>query len=119
MPAGSVGTCKGAGVLEYKESLPFYHTLAWKRARAAALQRDQGMCAECMRQFRAGYGIRPRRAEMVHHIVPVKERPDLALELDNLQSLCYMHHEQLHPEKRENRERETPLPLRRLRVEKV
>ena len=103
---------------QYKESLPFYHTAKWQRVRALALMRDQGMCAECMRRFRAGYGIRPKRAEMVHHIIPVKERPDLALQLENLVSLCYEHHEQLHPERRQAREPEKPAGLR-MRVEKV
>lgn len=104
--------------MDYKESLPFYHTMAWKRVRALALMRDQGMCAECMRRFRAGYGIRPKRADMVHHIVPVKERPDLALELDNLESLCWEHHEQLHPEKRAGR-KEAPKAPCQMRVIKV
>ena len=104
---------------EYKESLPFYHTLAWKRVREMALERDHGMCCECMRRFEAGYGIRPKRANMVHHIVPVKDRPDLALRLDNLESLCWEHHEQLHPEKRTQRAKpETENPFR-LRVIKV
>lgn len=85
--------------MDYKESNPFYHTAAWKRARAAALARDHGMCCDCMDRFRAGYGIRPHRADMVHHIIPLEERPDLALNLDNLRSLCNKCHNENHPEK--------------------
>lgn len=85
--------------MKYKESLPFYHTAAWKRVRALALARDGGMCQDCMDRFRAGYGFKPRRAEMVHHIIPISERPDLALELSNLRSLCNICHAQEHPEK--------------------
>ena len=79
---------------------PFYHSAAWKRVRAAALSRDQGMCQDCMDRFRAGYGIRPNRATMVHHIIPVEERPDLALDLSNLRALCDACHNREHPEKR-------------------
>ena len=84
---------------DYKESAPFYHTAAWKRVRAAALIRDNGMCQDCMDRFRAGYGIRPHRAEMVHHIIPLEDRPDLALNLSNLRSLCNECHNRKHPEK--------------------
>lgn len=107
MPSPAIGRGCGQrwrdGMAAYKESLPFYHREAWKRVRALALMRDQGMCVECMRRMEAGYGIRPKRANMVHHKVPVKERPDLALDLDNLESLCWEHHEQRHPERRERK----------------
>ena len=36
---------------------------------------------------------------MVHHVKPITERPDLALDLDNMRSLCDMHHNRMHPEK--------------------
>ncbi len=52
-----------------------------------------------MDRFRAGYGIKPNRAVMVHHIIPVEERPDLALDLNNLRSLCSECHNREHPEK--------------------
>ena len=81
--------------------MPFYHTEAWKRVRELALQRDMGMCRECMRALELGFGQKPRRAVMVHHIQPLKERPDLALDLNNLESLCAKHHEEKHPERRE------------------
>lgn len=86
---------------QYKESLPFYHTAAWKRIRQAALMRDGGMCQACMERLKDGIGFHPRRATMVHHIIPVSERPDLALELDNLRSLCAACHAAEHPEKGE------------------
>lgn len=85
--------------MEQKKSLPFYHTAAWRKVRQLALQRDGGMCQDCMDRLRAGYGFRPRRAELVHHIIPVEERPDLALDLGNLRSLCSECHNREHPEK--------------------
>ena len=52
-----------------------------------------------MERFRAGISIRPHRADMVHHVIPVEERPDLALNLSNLRSLCNECHNKEHPEK--------------------
>ena len=55
--------------------------------------------SHCMDRIRAGYGIKPRRAVVVHHIQPIEERPDLALTLSNLRSLCEACHNRRHPEK--------------------
>nr|DAZ74933.1 MAG TPA: HNH endonuclease [Caudoviricetes sp.] len=74
---------------DQKKRDAYYGTVAWRRLREAALIRDHYWCARC--------GRRP--AGTVHHIVPVTERPDLAMELNNLQSLCRQCHNQLHPEK--------------------
>ena len=104
---------------EYKKSAPFYHTAAWKRLRAQALARDGGMCQDCMERMRMGVGIRPRRATMVHHIVPVEERPDLALRLDNLRSLCDECHNREHPEKWRTKGKAAAAPAHQMRVMKV
>ena len=106
---------------DYTESAPFYHTAAWKRVRKLALQRDCGMCQDCMDALRAGWGIRPHRAEMVHHIIPLEERPDLGLDLNNLRSLCNECHNKRHPEKGKPGMREKPdrKPARAMRVIKV
>ena len=72
--------------------------------RAAALERDAGMCRDCMDRFRAGYGIKPRRATMVHHVISINDRPDLALDLGNLRSLCEACHNKKHPEKGKQRQ---------------
>lgn len=106
--------------MKHKQDIPFYHRVAWKRVRALALQRDNGMCQECMERFNAGYGIRPRRAQMVHHIIPLEERPDLGLDLNNLRSLCYECHNKEHPEKgRQARQDEAPATRQGMRVIKV
>ena len=92
---------------DYKESDPFYHSAEWKRLRKAVLQRDHGMCCDCMDRMRAGIGIKPRRATMVHHVIPRSERPDLSLNMDNLRSLCNDCHEKNHPERRSKKKRKT------------
>lgn len=104
--------------MDYKESNPFYHRAAWKRARLAALQRDRWMCRDCMERFEGGYGIKPNRATMVHHLIPLEERPDLALRLDNLISLCDECHNRRHPEKGGSAAPEKPAGVK-LRVIRV
>lgn len=104
--------------MHYKESAPFYHTRAWKQVRAAALARDRGMCCDCRDRYSSGVGVRPNRATMVHHIIPVEERPDLALSLENLRSLCDACHNKNHPEKGSGRQAEEP-KQHKMRVIKI
>lgn len=105
----------------YKESDPFYHSKEWKRIRKDALQRDGGMCQDCMDRMRAEIGYKPKRATMVHHIIPRSERPDLALVMDNLRSLCSGCHEIRHPERRSKKKRKTldKIAQHQMRVIKV
>ena len=53
-------------------------TARWKALRMQALDRDDWQCVQC--------GAR-RRLE-VDHVEPVRDRPDLAWSLGNLQTLC-------------------------------
>ena len=75
-----------------KETLSFYGTAAWKRARQQALDRDMGLCVWCRQRGRYARDRKGRRvpvlATMVHHIQHLEDRPDLALDLNNLVSLC-------------------------------
>ena len=82
-----------------KETDPFYKSQAWRRLRAVALERDHWICQDCLAQKRAGARIRARQATVVHHVVPRETQPELALELDNLVSLCEACHNKRHPEK--------------------
>ena len=88
-----------------KETDPFYGSDRWKRARAKALRRDGYFCVPCRKAGRTitlKNGMRvPVPATMVHHIKPIRERPDLQLTLSNLISLCDSCHDEAHPEKRE------------------
>lgn len=82
-----------------KQSDPFYHTRRWKAVRKLVLERDHAICQVCLRLYRAGCMDRPREANTVHHLIPRTERPDLELALDNLESICAIHHNQEHPDK--------------------
>ncbi len=55
----------------------FYDSKAWKIVRQAALAKNP-ICEICRR----------KPATVVHHLIRLKERPDLALEEANLQTAC-------------------------------
>lgn len=59
-------------------SRPVIRSRRWKALRLEALRRDGFACREC--------GARGRLE--VDHIQPVREAPELAYSLDNVQSLC-------------------------------
>ncbi|WP_342477796.1 HNH endonuclease signature motif containing protein [Paenibacillus sp. FSL H7-0350] len=73
-----------------KTSRAFYKSTAWERARELALIRDNRLCQHCLKRKR----LTP--ADMVHHIKPISECPDLSLTLDNLLSLCNGCHNKEH-----------------------
>lgn len=83
---------------EGREDL-FYEWPEWQRTRAWALYLDRGECTRC--KARGRY----RRAEVVHHVHHLKDRPDLALSIYDedgrrqLVSLCRACHEHEHPER--------------------
>jgi 5-methylcytosine-specific restriction endonuclease McrA len=72
----------------------FYRGNTWKKLRLTALRRDNYFCRECARRGKPFV-----RASVVHHIVSREAAPELALELDNLESLCAACHNREHPEK--------------------
>lgn len=59
----------------------FYKHAPWLKLRRMQL-RSEPLCRTC----KAAGRITP--AELVDHIIPFKERPDLALDQSNLRSLC-------------------------------
>lgn len=71
----------------------FYNSPGWKAARKAALRRDGYRCTVC------GVPIAGRGQARVDHIQSLRTRPDLALSLANLRSLCTLHDNQAHREK--------------------
>ena len=85
----------------------FYKTAGWEKKRLEILERDNYECQRCKAKGRFG------RGNVVHHIKHLEARPDLALEDDNLMTVCERCHNELHPEKLKRaetakRERITP-----------
>ena len=65
----------------------FYKSKDWYKLRAKVLARDNYQCAFCQ------VSVRGKGRGIVDHIQPRRKRPDLALEISNLQTLCTFHHE--------------------------
>lgn len=63
----------------------FYSSKEWIAIRDIRRELSP-LCVECLKR---GF-IRPLK--YIDHIIPIDERPDLALEIDNTQSLCDFHH---------------------------
>lgn len=82
-----------------KERQRFYQSKAWGEARSLALKRDNYLCVQC---FKAGT---IKQADVVHHIVEVKDDFTKALELDNLESCCHKHHNAVHKKRSEQQEK--------------
>jgi HNH endonuclease. len=67
----------------------WYHTPAHRRWRKLVMQRDHYQCQECKRK-----GMTPiPLATEAHHKIPIDERPDLALDINNGEGLCWDCHE--------------------------
>ena len=68
----------------FRHSAKVTRSRRWKSLRLEALRRDRFSCVKCG----------ARGGLEVDHIKPVRDRPDLSFDLDNLQTLCGKHHSQ-------------------------
>lgn len=80
-------------LIQHNNIKAFYNSGVWLSKRAEALDRDNNECQKC----KARGGFSP--ANCVHHKKHVKKHPELALDLENLNSLCNSCHDEEHPEK--------------------
>lgn len=71
----------------------FYYSYMWKKKRKQILRRDNHECQRCKDN---GWF---HRAEVVHHREHLKDKPERCLDDDNLISLCFRCHNEVHPEK--------------------
>ena len=82
----------------------FYNSRPWRNLRLKALERDHHECQMCKKNSKVNKIV---FANTVHHIQEVKNRPDLAMDLDNLISLCRGCHEKIHQRELGKRETKT------------
>ena len=68
----------------------FYQSKEWRRVRNAVIARDNYLCQRCLKK-----GI-IKRADVVHHIIEVKEDWSKRLDMNNLESLCHACHNAEH-----------------------
>ncbi|MDN8590941.1 HNH endonuclease [Paenibacillus sp. 11B] len=82
----------------------FYDSGEWKRLRAEVKQRDNHECQPCKRNGLVSidtneYSESARRKKIqlvVHHIKELEDHPDLALDIDNLETVCVDCHNKEH-----------------------
>lgn len=72
-----------------RDDIAFYQSPAWTKLRLAKL-RENPLCERCRREQRI------TAATHVHHVLERKDRPDLALDWDNLEALCSPCHSRHH-----------------------
>lgn len=73
--------------------LYFYKSKEWVDKRLEALKRDKHECQRCNGKFDNIEVITLRTAKEVHHILGIRDRPELCLQLSNLVSLCHECHD--------------------------
>ena len=66
----------------------FYHSKAWRAVRKQVLIRDKNLCRHCLESGKITL------ATTIHHVMELDRRPDLALDINNLISLCRICHEE-------------------------
>ena len=88
-----------AKLIEQGKEHSFYTSVLWGRTRETVLKLDRYECQLCKAKGRYA------RAEIVHHVRHLKDRPDLALSIwdpetgdRQLLSVCKACHEREHPE---------------------
>lgn len=82
----------------------FYDSKEWKVEREKIKRRDNYECQECKRQGRVtidtnGYSESAKRKKIqlvVDHIKELEDYPELALEEENLETLCVSCHNEKH-----------------------
>ncbi len=88
-----------------KEAKQFYDSAAWKQKRLDILKRDHFECQDCRAKLEAAVkegrwlpekDKKIAKAQQVHHIQELREHPELALDDDNLVSLCIPCHNLRH-----------------------
>lgn len=83
----------------------FYNSTDWKIIREKVLKRDHYECQFFLGRWNDGKHFPEKkllkRAKYVHHIKPLKERPDLALDMNNLISLSFEAHEIIEERKKQ------------------
>ena len=80
----------------------FYKSKEWVALRVEALERDNYECQQCKREGLVTIDSEKVKGQAkqivlnVHHKKEIEFHPELALELDNLETLCVYHHNLIH-----------------------
>ncbi len=90
-------------MLTEQECRAFYNGLKWRNMRSYIKEKNNYECQECKRQGKVSLDIyeknkndRKKIKLVVHHIKELKDYPELALDEDNLETLCVECHNIIH-----------------------
>ena len=72
----------------------FYKSAAWKKCRAAYISMCGGLCERCLAEgiVKPGYIVHHKK----HLTADNYQDPEIALSFDNLEYLCFNHHQAEH-----------------------
>lgn len=73
-----------------------YKDKIWENKRDYILKRDNYECQRCLGRLGPMKHIRLKRANTVHHIIELRDVPELMLDDNNLISLCRECHDVIH-----------------------
>lgn len=83
----------------------FYNSTAWKKKRQEILERDNHECVMCRE-----VGKFSNQCLQIHHIKELEDYPSLALDNENLITICNRHHNLVHDKgKRFRRNKKEPI----------
>ncbi|MFG3613104.1 HNH endonuclease [Rummeliibacillus stabekisii] len=80
--------------MNYKKVNPFYKSTAWRHKREEILKRDNYECLWCRKEGKVT--TKDIAILEIDHINELDDYPELALENDNLRTLCKYHHNVRH-----------------------
>lgn len=90
-------------MLTEQECREFYNDMKWRNMRSYIKEKNNYECQECKRQGKVSLDIyeknkndRKKIKLVVHHIKELKDYPELALDEDNLETLCVECHNKIH-----------------------
>lgn len=76
------------------ENRKFYMRAKWRKTREQVLKRDHYECVHCKAEGKMT--LNQHQSLEVDHIKELHTHPELAYDLDNLQTLCKYHHNKKH-----------------------
>ena len=80
-----------------KATMRFYKSKAWRQTREAVLKRDNYECQACKRQGKVSTINKDKHKSLdVDHIKELDSHPELAYDMDNLETLCISCHNKKH-----------------------
>lgn len=77
----------------------FYNSYVWQKFRHQIMKKKKHRCELCWNGGVDGKQVKKyTKADVLHHIKPLKHFPEQALIESNMMALCSAHHKEMHPE---------------------